>query len=247
MRFVQRNLFWRQETGVKISLGVEGPLAAVRFMDEPGPDNGGVGHRRWLLFPPQSEMGTGTIPSEFNQFAAQALWVISDFGPRPPAPSWVAWPPPGYVPYQVMPNVSKRWSFSFPGADFSQAKVEMEEAGTPVPLVLEPLEDGFGDPTLVWVPAGLPISPPAADRTFQIGVRDVRVDGQLRRFDYWVTIIDADPAPAVIPHLPPLTIHLAQDWQIVLEWPLTSPRRPCFTAEFCPSNLPPTPRQTGQR
>ena len=53
-----------------------------------------------------------------------AVWVIDPStygGPRPGTRDvFVAWPPKGYVPYQVLYN---RWHFSYASADLSSATV----------------------------------------------------------------------------------------------------------------------------
>jgi hypothetical protein len=116
--------------------GCAGPEAIEAYMHDWGDSNYFVGHRRWILYPPQKVMGTGSVPATSvngtYHFAANALWVVGGFGTRPAAPEWVAWPPDGYVPYPV---VYPRWSFSYPGADFSRASVAMSQSGSPVPLV----------------------------------------------------------------------------------------------------------------
>jgi len=81
-------------------------------------------------------MGTGNVPST-GGWAANDLWVIGGSGSRPAQPAWVAWPPPNYVPWQIMPRSSGRWSFSYPGATFTGASVFMQHAGTNVALTLE--------------------------------------------------------------------------------------------------------------
>src|SRR3954464_7620558 len=62
-------------------------------------------------------MGTGDVPSsgpaDDPYPAANELCVFdgNTFGPRPATrEEYVAWPPPGYVPYQV---VGPRWSFAY--------------------------------------------------------------------------------------------------------------------------------------
>ncbi len=52
-----------------------------------------------------------------------------------------AWPPPGYVPYQV---VFPRWSFAYPGANFTNATVTMTSSGASWPVSLEPLSNNAG-------------------------------------------------------------------------------------------------------
>ena len=124
-------------------------------MRDHGINNGGAGHRRWILFPKTEEMGTGDIPAGGAYESARALWVFDGnfSAPRPAVRDfYVAWPPPGYVPYQV---VFPRWSFSFSEADFSAATVSMTEDGSPIPVVTETVVNGAGEPTIVWVPNGL--------------------------------------------------------------------------------------------
>jgi type II secretory pathway pseudopilin PulG len=68
---------------------------------------------------------------------------------------FVAWPPPGYVPFQV---VFPRWSFSHPSADFSQASVTMTQDQQNIALSLETVMNGYGENTIVWVPNGMSTS-----------------------------------------------------------------------------------------
>ncbi len=186
-----------------LSLGRTGWDAVNGQMRDNGANNAAVGHRRWILFPPIAEMGTGDIPSGSAQSATNALWINDGrlFDPRPPTrEEFVAWPPPGYVPYSIVPA---RWSFSYPGADFGAATVIMSQAGLPVAVTQEtvtppPGSSSFiGDNTLVWVPAGLDADAsstnwprPTDDMAYQVTIEDVVIGGQPRSFHYTVTIID---------------------------------------------------------
>ena len=110
-------------------LGVYGWDAISGYVRDPGDFNGAVGHRRWILYPQTQTMGTGDLPPTGGS-SSNALWVIDGhvWDPRPATRDmFVAWPPPGYVPYQV---VFPRWSFSYPNADFSQASVTMTLDGS---------------------------------------------------------------------------------------------------------------------
>jgi hypothetical protein len=186
-----------------LALGAAGPGAIDLYVDDHGSGNSAAGHRRWILYPPASWMGAGSIPSG-GGWAAQALWVIGGAGTRPATPAWVAWPPPGFVPYQVLPRSSQRWSFSYPGATFSNTKVYMQRAGTDVALTLEPMSQGYGDNTIVWVPQGVPTTAPASDLTYTVTVSNVVVSSQARQFTYQVTIID--PASVIDTVAPRVTI-----------------------------------------
>jgi Ca2+-binding RTX toxin-like protein len=184
-----------------LALGSAGPDAIVGYMEDAGGGNIIVGHRRWILFPPQINMGTGsTNAANAGGFApgANALWILAPFGSRPALPAWVAWPPPGFVPYQV---VFPRWSLSrnkTSGVDFTAATVTMTQAGNAIPVnILPNLASGVGDNTLVWEPQGLTSGPGMADKTVTVTVKGIKIDGQTTQFSYDVTIIDpqADPPP----------------------------------------------------
>jgi hypothetical protein len=175
-----------------LASGTAGAEAIARYIDDAGNDS--VGHRRWVLFPRQqttatgSVMGTGVTPSN-------VLKVIGDWGTRPPTPEFVAWPPPGFVPYQILPSASKLWSFSMPSADFSTATVVVTKGGVVVATSPVPLVAGFGDNTLVWRVAGISYGAPAQDESYDVTVANVTIAASPRSFSYRVTVID--PAVAV--------------------------------------------------
>ncbi len=196
-----------------LALGVNGRDAIDLYIHDPGNDNGFAGHRRWIFYPQTQNMGTGDVPVNTGNAPANSLWVIdANFGgPRPSTrEEFVAWPPPGYVPYQV---VYPRWSFSYPGADFSSATVIMMQRGLNVPVTLGPVSDGYGDNTLVWAPQGINFANkiidsgswpvlveawpvPVRDTKYQVTINNVMIAGTSRSFTYSVTIFDpATPAP----------------------------------------------------
>lgn len=168
---------------------------ALYIMDF-GAGNEEAGHRRWLLYPQTQSMGTGDVPVNGAYSGGNAIWVFDGNygGPRPATRNtYVAWPPPGYVPYQV---VFPRWSFSYPGADFTSATVTMTRNGSSVPVQLEPLANGYGDNTLVWVTDNqdpnsyfTPIAP-ASDTTDSVTVSNVMIGGSPQTFTYAVTVFD---------------------------------------------------------
>jgi Cysteine-rich secretory protein family len=158
--------------------------------------DGGIlsaGHRRWVLYPPLATIGLGAIPSGTRTYA---MWVIGGNGSRPASPEWVAWPPAGFVPYGF---VSDLWSFSYPGADFSGATVSVTRNGAPVSSSLQPVQNGYGDNTLVWTQSGIPTGPPAQDIVYSVTVGGVGVGGSPRTFAYTVTAIDPSQTTAVTP------------------------------------------------
>jgi uncharacterized protein YkwD len=179
-----------------IALGIAGVGAIDLYMTDSDASNRAVGHRRWILFPPRAAMTTGDV-SGGNQppRPANALYVLGPQTTRPATPNGIAWPPAGFVPYQNLPAMSNRWSLSFPGADFAGATVSMSGPNGPIPVTLEPLANGFGDNTIVWLPAGVAYSKPAADTTYTIAVSGLTGAGVPASISYSVTVIDPDAAP----------------------------------------------------
>jgi uncharacterized protein YkwD len=178
-------------------LGVYGWNAISGYMRDPGSGNYFVGHRRWVLYPQTQEMGTGDIPPAGGHSPANALWVFDShlWESRPATrDEFVAWPPRGYVPYQV---VFARWSFAYPSADFSNAIVTMTSGGSNVSLTQSPVVNGYGENTLVWIPLGLSDSAswpkPASDITYTVSVQNVKIGGQSRTFSYDVIVFDPTP------------------------------------------------------
>jgi hypothetical protein len=191
-----------------LSAGSAGPDAITSYIQVYGANNDPVGHRRYLLYPQTQVMGTGDLPAVGTNWAANAIWVFDGNygGPRPGTREpFVSWPPPGFVPYPV---VFGRWSFSYPAADFSAATVYLRSNGVPLAVHLEIVADGYGENTLVWIPAGLDLAgatrwpAPATDTVYSVTVSNVAgVDTSV--FSYTVTVFDptvpgADYHPPVI-------------------------------------------------
>ena len=198
-----------------LSLGEDGPDAIDGYIldyggiNDVGTSNGAVGHRRWLLYPQTQTMATGDVDATGSFLAANATWILDGNygGPRPSTrDGFVAWPPPGYVPYQV---VFPRWSLSYPGADFSAATVTMTSNGAPVPVSLEALDNpAYGENTIVWDYNGLDgdtdfsaAPKPSADTAYTVAVDGVNVGGKSMNFSYTVTVFD--PAVAGTGDAPP--------------------------------------------
>lgn len=184
-----------------LALGSMGADSIRGYMSDFGSNNAPVGHRRWILYPATSVMGSGDVPgtNPASRPAANVLWVIpSGWGERPATrDEFVAWPPRGYVPSDI---VYARWSFSYPGADFSSTTVSMKKNGQSIPLSIESRQAGYGDNSIVWIPAGMSTSgfvtwpTPAQDEAVRVTLGNVRIDGSMRSFSYTVTIFDPDRA-----------------------------------------------------
>lgn len=182
-----------------MGLGYNGPDAINAYMKDYGDDNGQVGHRRWLLFPGTKSFGTGDVPAEVvngqSLWGGNALWVMDAdyYGTRPHVrDGFVAWPTRGYVPYQT---VYQRWSFSYPAADFSQARVSVTHNGAPLNLRMEAVVNGAGENTVAWQMPGIEANgvhaQPQADMTYRVTVSNVIINQQVRSFAYDVTVFDA--------------------------------------------------------
>ena len=75
------------------------------------------GHRRWMLFSKLGNVGLGAVEK------STVLGVLDTKGGQTSGfPEYSSWPPKGYV---MAPLVFGNWHFSVPGADFTNAKVEM--------------------------------------------------------------------------------------------------------------------------
>ena len=175
-------------------LGIYGWDAITGYMKDPGAGNDAVGHRRWILYPQTQIMATGNIPPVSGYNSSSALLVFDEYlwEPRPETrDSFVAWPPPGYVPYPV---VFTRWSFSYPHADFSRSTVTMTQAGNRLDIVQAPVVTGIGENTLVWQIRGMDCSQnwprPNQDSRYTISINNVIINGQSLDFTYEVIVFD---------------------------------------------------------
>jgi uncharacterized repeat protein (TIGR02543 family) len=165
------------------------PGCVALYMRDDGSNNAAVGHRRWIIYPQSTAMGTGDI-AESSYPRTNALWVIDNAtigNPRPTTrDTFVAWPPKGYVPYAVIPS---RWSLSYPGANFSGASVSMTRNGVNVSVTLEPVSNGYGENTLVWIPT-MAGGNPGSDATVNVTVNNVVLGGTPQSFNYQTIIFD---------------------------------------------------------
>ncbi len=188
-----------------IALGAHGVQAIDAYIKDAGGSNTAAGHRRWILFPQTQSFGTGDVPAVGSYAAANALsaWDTNVNAPRPATrDGFVAWPPVGYVPYQV---VYPRWSLSYPNANFGSASVSVTLNGASIPVSIDSTTaNGYGENTIVFRPNGLGDSSswpnPGTDKTYKVKISGVSVGGQSRTFTYDVIIFDpSTSAPATTP------------------------------------------------
>jgi hypothetical protein len=171
---------------------LNGPDAVNFYMKDEGDTL--VALRRFVIYPQTLEMGDGEVPVTSGHMSVNALRVIDDhyFDPRPNTRDvFVSWPPAAYVPYQVVYTL---WSFSYAGADFSQASVNMTKNGAIVSINRYDQVDGFGENTLVWKAGNWgPWPKPGADTSYTVSIRNVLVNGHMRGFTYQVIVFDPGP------------------------------------------------------
>ncbi len=201
------NTFAAMYAGGDQSLGADGAEATRNFIWDFGAKNNEVGHRRWILYPPEIVMGVGDVPGAGTNAAANLTFVFdpASFGARPATRQpYVAWPPEGFTPYQV---VFPYWSFALTNADFTNATVTMTSNGVPVTTVIQPYQVGFGENTLVWVPMGLDATTEGTtfpfngtDTVYSITVGNIKYNGGTTSYSYNVTVFDpAVPGTDYIP------------------------------------------------
>jgi hypothetical protein len=165
-----------------------GAEAIEGYMRDPGQNNWAVGHRRWVMFPPTSKMGSGSTRS------ANALMVFGGDAPDSTTlPTWVSWPTPGYFPTELEPQ--GRWSLSASDSavDFDRAKVSMKTAtGTKLTVKQQPVVDGYGSNTLVWQVSDLKLPTRTTARRIDVAVTGIRRGTTVLSRRYSVRLFNAD-------------------------------------------------------
>ena len=201
------NTFAAHYAGGDQALGADGAEATTLFIWDYGAKNNEVGHRRWILYPPEIVMGVGDVARQGGDAAANLTYVFdpASFGARPATRQpYVSWPPEGFVPYQV---VYPYWSFGLSNADLSAATVTMTSNGVLVTTVIQPYKTGFGENTLVWVPMGLDATTGGTsfpfngtDTVYSVTVSNINFGGVVLEYSYNVTLFDpAIPGTDYIP------------------------------------------------
>ena len=148
-----------------------GPRAIDAYMFDSGEGNQAVGHRRWILYPPQTTLGTGSTPQ------ADALYVIdSGTWVRPStAPEWISWPPPGFVPHV---HIYPRFSLSHPDAGFGDATVSVTVDGGAVSAPVVSRASGYGDRAIVFEPSLGGVNLSSGDHIISVTVSGIDLAGE---------------------------------------------------------------------
>lgn len=200
-----------------VALGNEGPAAVDAYILDDGDHNTAVGHRRWILFPEATLMGSGDVPQKGafpylpgEHPAANCLYVIDTGSRREALEAFAAWPPPGFVPFEL---VFPRWSLHYSSAVFGAPRfgeatvaMKMVASGTAIPVKIEHRYNGGpvnGNPTIVWVPDWSAVGgAPPLDQAIEVTVSGITEagSGAPSEHTYQVTPIDPNslPNPPVI-------------------------------------------------
>jgi uncharacterized protein YkwD len=138
------------------------------YMDDRGEGNVAVGHRRWILNPFATVMGSGSTDT------ANALTVIGPTNQYRPNPSYVGWPSAGYFPNALEP--SGRWSLSSgsKAVSFRYAKIYVYRAdGVQVPVRKYSVHGGYAQPTVVWqMPSSF-----SKTTSYKVGITGIKKSG----------------------------------------------------------------------
>ncbi len=161
-----------------LRLGSAAADAVVAFMNDEEEYNEAVGHRRWLLYSKQSAFSHG---STYNTAAIHILVKAENTK----IPEFIAYPPATWVP---RPLVFFRWSFSIPGADFTNATVTMSHKGEGIPVKVVSRMEKVADNTIVWEPQAAIPDMPVSDLVYHVTVNGI-ANAPKSTYIYDVTVI----------------------------------------------------------
>ena len=178
-------------------LVVHGVNAIRAYVEDPGSKNTIVGHRRWLLHPMLKTVTSGDIPESAGKLGGNSLNVTSTYSTPPSAArdGFVAWPPPGYVPDDV---IYPRWSVMAYGygtvatPDFTNAIVTVSGPNGPLSVTY----DHKGSGRIVFTPSGFASAPiqVTTDTTYSVNVSGV-TGGSTSAYSYQVIVTPFNQAP----------------------------------------------------
>jgi uncharacterized protein YkwD len=166
--------------------GGTGVNAIDMYIDDQGTNNTFVGHRRWILSPELRGIASGDIPRSDTSSPTNALFVFDTQTAVPTRDRGVAWPPPGYVPADV---VYDRWSYVLPGANFTNAQVTVTGPNGIVPTTVDSRADWMGA-GIVFVPT-IPKSQ-VSENAFTVSISGI-TGSSTSTITYTTTVFEAPP------------------------------------------------------
>jgi uncharacterized protein YkwD len=168
--------------------GVAGARAIGGYLVDPGTSNIAAGHRRWILYPATTKMGTGSTSTTNDLYVIASKAAAGHYSD----PSWVPWPTAGYFPEPLEPN--GRWSLSGDAEhvyNFNKATVSVKNSrGTSLPVVVNKPAYGYGADTLVWQVSGLGTPSGVTPLDYTVSVKGVVVGGKTISHSYVVRLFN---------------------------------------------------------
>ncbi|WP_419844825.1 Ig-like domain-containing protein [Candidatus Poriferisocius sp.] len=189
--------YTRVEFSAESLSNISGINSINLYMQDPGPNNIDVGHRRMIISRRLGPFGTGDIPDRANALHARISNGQKEVREQR---GFVAWPPPGYIPY---PAVWGRWSFTLPNADFSNATVAVVDNEGPVEAQII-YDQPVAEPGIVWAMDGDEDSDrharPSDDYLcYTVAITGVQIDGATQPPYEYATCVTDDPRRSIFP------------------------------------------------
>ncbi len=169
-----------------------------KYMDDAGPGNGPVGHRRWVLNPDTVTMGMGTTKA-YN--ALNIAGAPTDSSRANPV--MIGFPNSGYFPQQLEPN--GRWSLSSDhGVDFSAATVNVKDAsGTAIQVSPVSTAEGYG-PNTISFQIYVSYATGTSESDYTVTVDNMRKDNLPFSYTYTVRLFDGNVSTSSVAPTDPM-------------------------------------------
>lgn len=171
------------------NLGFGGGLES--YMHDHGGSNESCGHRMWILRGRAATFGYGGTNN------TDAIYVFGKTAEYDSLPQYVAWPPAGYIPTEIL---SERWTFALPdeAADFSKATATLTLNGSPISLTYTQ-STHYGDGGMSFEIANwYEMEKKMRDQKVKVQIKGVKVDQEIRSYTYEVVIFEANPEPKYV-------------------------------------------------
>lgn len=155
-----------------LGLGSHSSYSITGMIRDDGVNNYSVGHRRWILDSEKLKFSYGSTNNSMSLGC-----VGNHFDGNTEFPQFIAYPPNGYIPQELVFN---RWSFSIPNennpnfsADFSNAQINMSGPDGNVSInIVSRTDNGYGDNTIVWEPENI-LTSSNEDVEYSVTVSDI--------------------------------------------------------------------------
>ncbi|MBK9450387.1 MAG: hypothetical protein IPN95_13465 [Bacteroidetes bacterium] len=171
------------------NLGFGGGLDS--YIYDQGSSNQSCGHRMWILRGRAKTFGYGGTE------ATDAIYVFGDTEDYDSLPQYVAWPPAGFIPSEIL---SDRWTFSLPSesADYSKATATLTLNGKPVALNFTQ-STGYGDGGMSFEIANwYEMEKEMLNQKVKVQIKGVKVGAEMRSYTYEVAPFEADTEPTYV-------------------------------------------------